>query len=58
MDHATVSIAIGLIVSLLFTEWFGLSGGGMIVPGYLALYIDRPGSILLTLGALFHGGGK
>lgn len=51
MDQTTTAIAIGLIVSLLFTEWFGLSGGGMIVPGYLALYVDRPGSILLTLGA-------
>ena len=49
MDATTLSIAIGLVISLLFTEAFGLSGGGMIVPGYLALYLDRPLSILLTL---------
>jgi poly-gamma-glutamate biosynthesis protein PgsC/CapC len=53
MDVATLAIAIGLIVSLLFTEVFGLSGGGMIVPGYLALYADKPYSILMTLLAAF-----
>ena len=42
MDTLTVSIAVGLIVSLLFTEMFGLSAGGMIVPGYLAIYYGWP----------------
>jgi poly-gamma-glutamate biosynthesis protein PgsC/CapC len=49
MDTLTLSIAIGLMVSLLFTEIFGLSAGGMIVPGYLALHLDRPLSVLVTL---------
>jgi poly-gamma-glutamate biosynthesis protein PgsC/CapC len=49
MDTLTVSIAIGLIVSLLFTEAYGLSAGGMIVPGYLALSLHQPLSILITL---------
>ena len=49
MDTMTVSIAIGLIVSLLFTEAYGLSAGGMIVPGYLALSLHQPLSILVTL---------
>ena len=49
MDTLTVSIAIGLIVSLLFTEAYGLSAGGMIVPGYLALSLHHPLSILITL---------
>lgn len=49
MDTATLAIAIGLIVSLMFTEMFGLSGGGMIVPGYLALYLSKPFSIAMTL---------
>jgi poly-gamma-glutamate biosynthesis protein PgsC/CapC len=49
MDTLTLSIAIGLVVSLLFTEFFGLSAGGMIVPGYLALQLDRPLSVLATL---------
>lgn len=49
MDTLTLSIAIGLIVSLLFTEVFGLSAGGMIVPGYLAIHLDRPLTVLVTL---------
>lgn len=49
MDSATLAIAIGLMVSLIFTELFGLSGGGMIVPGYFALYLTKPFSIALTL---------
>lgn len=49
MEWLAVSIGIGLIVSLLFTEAFGLSVGGMIVPGYLAMYFDQPMTIALTL---------
>ena len=49
MDTLTVSIAVGLIVSLLFTEMFGLSAGGMIVPGYLALYLHRPLAVVATI---------
>ena len=50
MDVHTVAIGLGLIVSLLFTEFFGLAVGGMIVPGYIALSLHRPADILLTLG--------
>ena len=53
MDTATLAIAVGLIVSLMFTELFGLSGGGMIVPGYLALYLTKPISVVMTLMAAF-----
>jgi poly-gamma-glutamate biosynthesis protein PgsC/CapC len=49
MDNVTVSIAIGLVISLLFTEFYGLSAGGMIVPGYLALHLRQPLPVLLTL---------
>ncbi len=49
MDQLTLSIAIGLVVSLLFTELYGVSVGGMIVPGYLALNLQRPASIAITL---------
>ncbi|TWT53113.1 Capsule biosynthesis protein CapC [Rubripirellula amarantea] len=51
MEWVTVSIGLGLIVSLLFTEAFGLSVGGMIVPGYLALHFDRPMTVVMTLVA-------
>lgn len=49
MDALTVAIGLGLIVSLLFTEAFGLAAGGMIVPGYFALNFHRPLDIVLTL---------
>jgi poly-gamma-glutamate biosynthesis protein PgsC/CapC len=49
MEWLAVSIGIGLIVSLLFTEAFGLSVGGMIVPGYLAIYLDQPLTVGLTI---------
>jgi poly-gamma-glutamate biosynthesis protein PgsC/CapC len=44
------SIAIGLVVILAFGELFGLTAGGMVVPGYLALQLDKPLSLLGTVG--------
>lgn len=43
-------IGIGLVVSLLYSELFGVAPGGIIVPGYLALAIRDPVQIGLTLG--------
>lgn len=48
MDPQIFAIAIGLIVSLVFTEIFGLAAGGMIVPGYFALSLDKPLELALT----------
>ena len=39
----------GVLLALLFTEWTGLSPGGIVVPGYIALHLDQPGRILATL---------
>lgn len=44
-----LSVGIGLVVSLLFTEVFGIAAGGMVVPGYVALNLHRPVDVLLTL---------
>lgn len=49
MDVLTISIGLGLATSLLFTELFGLATGGMVVPGYIALYLTQPISVLVTL---------
>ncbi len=49
VEVLTVAIGVGLAISLLFSELFGLAAGGMVVPGYVALYLDQPASILLTL---------
>ena len=37
-------------MSLLYAEIFGVAPGGIIVPGYLALGIDDPVMVALTLG--------
>jgi poly-gamma-glutamate biosynthesis protein PgsC/CapC len=46
-----LSIGIGLAVNLIFSEAFGLAAGGMVVPGYIALYLHRPLDVVLTLAA-------
>ncbi len=43
------AVGLGVIVSLVFTELLGASAGGIVVPGYLALYLDRPVQIITTL---------
>ena len=43
-------IGIGLAMSLLYTELFGVAPGGIIVPGYLALAISEPFTVALTFG--------
>jgi gamma-polyglutamate biosynthesis protein CapC len=48
-----VAIGVGLAVSLLFTEMFGIAAGGMVVPGYLALNLTHPANVLLTVAAGF-----
>lgn len=45
------SVGLGLIISLLFSEFFGLAAGGLVVPGYVALYLDRPLAVATTIGA-------
>jgi poly-gamma-glutamate biosynthesis protein PgsC/CapC len=44
-------IVAGIILGLLFTEFTGLSPGGIIVPGYLALFLLQPMQIALTVAA-------
>ncbi|MBU0550127.1 poly-gamma-glutamate biosynthesis protein PgsC [Myxococcota bacterium] len=44
-----LSVGVGLVTSLLFTELFGLAAGGMVVPGYFALYLNRPEEVIFTL---------
>ena len=43
------AIGIGLVISLVFSEILGLAAGGMVVPGYIALYLDQPWRIIGTL---------
>lgn len=41
-------ILLGVMVSLLYTELTGLSAG-LVVPGYLALWLHAPGRVAFTL---------
>jgi gamma-polyglutamate biosynthesis protein CapC len=43
------AIGLGLVVSLVFTEILGLAAGGLVVPGYIAFYLDQPLRILATV---------
>ena len=43
------AIGLGLVLSLIFSEIFGLAAGGMVVPGYLSLSIHEPIKVLATI---------
>ena len=43
-----IAIGIGIILSLFFTETLGVTAGGVIVPGYIALYLHEPKMVLGT----------
>jgi gamma-polyglutamate biosynthesis protein CapC len=47
--NLTESIAIGLVFGFFFYEWLGLSAGGFVVPGYIALQLNHP---LILAGTL------
>lgn len=53
MDLLAVSVGIGLGVNLLLSELFGMAGGGLVVPGYLALHLTEPITMTVTLAAGF-----
>ena len=52
----TMTLALGIAVSLVLTELTGLTAGGIIVPGYVAFLLDRPAalSMLLAIAALTY----
>ena len=48
-----VSIGLGVLVSLFFLETFGIAAGGIVVCGYIALYLHEPLTIIVTLAISF-----
>lgn len=42
-------VVLGVIAGIVFYELTGISPGGIIVPGYIALFIDDPMRILFTV---------
>ena len=43
-----ISIGLGIFLSLILSETLGVTAGGIIVPGYIALYIHHPLKIIIT----------
>ena len=43
------AVGTGLVVGLIFGELFGITAGGMVVPGYIALALIRPTRVVGTI---------
>ena len=43
-----ISIGLGIILSLVLSETLGVTAGGIIVPGYIALFLHQPVQVLST----------
>ena len=43
-----ISIGLGIILSLVLSETLGVTAGGIIVPGYISLYLHQPIQVLVT----------
>ena len=51
LDYQTyvyLAIGLGMLISLLFSETVGVMGGGIIVPGYFAMYLQDSLSVFFT----------
>ncbi|MDP6089317.1 MAG: poly-gamma-glutamate biosynthesis protein PgsC [Candidatus Marinimicrobia bacterium] len=45
---AEISIGLGIVLSLLLSETLGVTAGGIIVPGYISLYLHHPIQVVMT----------
>ena len=43
-----ISIGLGIILSLVLSEALGVTAGGIIVPGYISLFLHQPIQVLST----------
>lgn len=48
LDHPSIAIGLGMLISLILTESVGVTAGGLIVPGYIALNLHNPYMVLFT----------
>lgn len=49
LNLLALAIGVGLMVTLLVTEAFGIAAGGLVVPGYMALRLTQPINFTLTI---------
>ena len=47
-DNPTIAIGLGMLLGLILTESVGVTAGGIIVPGYIALNLHHPYLVLTT----------
>ena len=52
-QYIGLAIGIGMSLSLLLTETLGVTAGGVIVPGYIALFLHEPIQIIVTFSISF-----
>ena len=50
INEPGIYIGIGMVLSLFLTETLGVTAGGIIVPGYIALNLESPERLLITFG--------
>tara|TARA_B100001057_G_scaffold182954_1_gene183601 strand:- start:595 stop:1038 length:444 start_codon:yes stop_codon:yes gene_type:complete len=43
-----ISIGLGIVLSLILSEALGVTAGGIIVPGYIALFLHQPAQVFST----------
>ena len=53
INEPGIYIGIGMVLSILATETLGVTAGGIIVPGYIAMHLDSPSRLILTFGISF-----
>lgn len=46
-----ITIGLGIAFSLILSETLGVTAGGVIVPGYIALYLHQPDQVVMTFVA-------
>ena len=50
INEPGIYIGIGMVLSLFLTETLGVTAGGIIVPGYIAMNLDSPFRLIVTFG--------
>ena len=46
-----ITIGLGIALSLILSETLGVTAGGVIVPGYIAMHLHNPDQIIMTFVA-------
>ena len=50
INEPGIYIGIGMVLSLFLTETLGVTAGGVIVPGYIAMNLESPERLVITFG--------